>query len=208
MTQPVHLFLIRHGNTFESTDTPVMIGKQTDMPLTEKGIEQARNLADFFYNNNVEVSALFSGRLQRQTETAYTIIKKYNNLINQLSYALEEINYGQWENKTIEEIKNKWGQSYNGWTSHAVWPNEFEGSYQDRTTLFKEWLELLKNQYAGKTVLAVTSQGAIKLLLSMFPEAWQGKSLEDFKVKTGHFCEVIIDNSLMIKKWNQAPVSQ
>ena len=36
--------VVRHGNTFEADEQPRRIGARTDLPLTAKGVEQARAL--------------------------------------------------------------------------------------------------------------------------------------------------------------------
>jgi broad specificity phosphatase PhoE len=61
----MQLILARHGNTFESNETPTWVGAQNDLPLTAAGLKQAKNLALYIKNNNIKLDAVYCGPLRR-----------------------------------------------------------------------------------------------------------------------------------------------
>ena len=60
------LYLVRHGETdFNKT---LRFQGQTDVPLNEKGKEQAQKMATYF--RNIPLTAIYSSSLQRAYSTA------------------------------------------------------------------------------------------------------------------------------------------
>ena len=105
----INLFIARHGNTFEKTQLPYIVGKKTDLPLVVKGKEQAENLAQHFKSRGINFNAIFSGKLKRQNEFAQIICNqllcssKITPKITQ-SEALDELDYGSWEGLSPENL--------------------------------------------------------------------------------------------------------
>ena len=64
------LILVRHGNTFSKGDKVVWVGARSDMPLVEKGVEQAKAVGEALKASGLEPSVIFCGPLKRTTETA------------------------------------------------------------------------------------------------------------------------------------------
>lgn len=186
------LILMRHGNTFEEGQTPVQVGARTDLPLTDCGKKQAALMAQ--YLKSTPPRAIFSGNLQRQIESA-NIIAKAIGLEVQPSSALMEIDYGLWERLSAEDIDQRWPKEYAEWSKTAKWQEHiFQGSYDHHLELLQKWLDDLRVFFANQTVLAVTSQGILRLFKSE-------------KVKTGHFCRLFLKpNEVEIISWNESPI--
>ncbi|MCL4553141.1 MAG: histidine phosphatase family protein, partial [Candidatus Marsarchaeota archaeon] len=91
----IRLFLLRHGNTFETGQTPVQIGAKTDLPLTNKGREQAAAFAQFMTQLPTP-AAIYAGSLKRQIETAQIVAQALHaeTLLHLNEEALTEIDYG------------------------------------------------------------------------------------------------------------------
>ncbi len=203
----LRLFLVRHGNTFEKNQDPVMIGSQTDLNLTARGLEQADSVAKYFLQSDVKIDALYAGNIKRQQQAAQ-IIQSSQPSLNLLSHhCLNEIDYGKWEGLTVETVNETWSEQYSNWVNKATWPKDvFLGCEQDKKESIQQWLEELSTQRAGQTVVALTSQGVIKLIVSLYPSLWKPyKTLESFKVSTGNICELEISHAIDIKYWNQEP---
>ena len=184
----LQLILVRHGNTFESWQTPIQVGAKIDLPLTQDGRKQAEIMARYLMEKNIQPVAIYCGTLKRQVEFAQ-ILGPF-----QISPALTEIDYGPWEGLTVEEIKFKWPKEYVDWNESAKWPDLFIGSKEIYWTKLQDWLEhLKKNHPKGSTLVAVTSNGVMRLF-------------ENHKVKTGHFCKLaLFENHFTILNWNQNP---
>lgn len=185
------LILVRHGNTFESGQTPVQVGARTDLPLTAHGRVQAEEMAKHLVNECITPKAIFSGKLKRQLESA-NIIAGYFGLDVQDASALMEIDYGLWEGLTAKEIAAKWPKEYEEWTDQATWQNAiFQGTEAGHRQNLENWVKSLRNTYQGEAVVAITSNGLLRFL-------------KNEKVKTGHFCELqVLENAIRICSWNQ-----
>lgn len=213
MTKPIRLFLVRHGNTFESGQTPTQIGSRTDLPLTEHGRQQAAHCAQYF-TQFPPPRALYAGTLKRQVETA-TIIADALYIPERLHIgenALTEIDYGAWEGLTTEEISSRWPLEYAEWTTAGIWPQAiFGGTLQGHIRAITHWLDSLRTQYSSDDiVVGVTSNGTVRLFYTFLEQEW--KRLQDekqvalLKVKTGHFCELALyETTLEVKSWNIHP---
>ena len=93
-----HVYLIRHGET-ESNVSRRWQGQQ-DGVLTHSGREQAHRLALVL----PELDALYSSPLGRARDTA-VILATTNGWFVETVDAVQEIAFGDWENRTRDEIK-------------------------------------------------------------------------------------------------------
>lgn len=94
------LFLIRHGET--DGNVALRYYGHTDIVLNERGRDQARGLAIRLRQKPLD--RIYSSDLARAYETA-RIIARGHGLDVHLSRGLREINLGDWEGLTFEEIK-------------------------------------------------------------------------------------------------------
>jgi 2,3-bisphosphoglycerate-dependent phosphoglycerate mutase len=203
----IKIIFLRHGNTFEATDTPVQVGAKTDLPLTLKGHQQAEKVASYLTQNQLIPDHIYTGPLKRHLETADIMASHFNVPVIPCS-ALNELDYGDWEGKTQEKILEQWPESYQAWCEQAIWPNLL--THQQ---LLKKWLQTLsQNAEPTSTVLAITSNGLLKILLTLIPELaltlFENHGFDEYKVKTGQFCILEYDTfaqKLFIKEWNIAP---
>ena len=62
------LILLRHGQSQWNLENKFTGWK--DVPLTDKGIEEAKKAGILLKSNNIEIDLIFSSVLQRATETA------------------------------------------------------------------------------------------------------------------------------------------
>lgn len=207
----IRLFLLRHGNTFESNQTPTQVGAKSDLPLTLQGCEQAKNFSRYLLSEKISPQAIFSGALQRQRKTA-EIIGEPLHLETRCEGALTEIDYGAWEGLTAEEIASKWPNEYLNWTHAGLWPEKiFKESLETHLTAIRSWLERLRKTFSsGDSVVGVTSNGVMRFFYSLLETEWrqliQNRQMEKLKVKTGHFCELLLSkDAIQIQSWNAKP---
>lgn len=201
------LILLRHGNTFESDQTPVQVGARTDMPLTKQGLKQAVDFALYLKREKILPKAIFAGSLKRQTEAA-NLIGVELNIVDRVHLdeaALTEIDYGLWEGLTSEEIHEKWPLEYETWNERGEWGKGiFGGSLETHMEGISTWLKMLYETYSSSdTVVALTSQGVIRFFSSFV----EGKDpFMSIKVKTGHFCDLLLcQDKVQLMSWNVKP---
>jgi len=191
----IRLLLVRHGNTFEEGQTPIQIGALTDLPLTSFGKLQAEQMAQYLIAEKIHPKAIFAGHLKRQIESARLMARPFHMpILNEP--ALTEIDYGDWEGLTSEEIAERWPKEYAAWTKEGKWAERiFRSTAAQHKSAIDQWLEKLKKTYAvGDTIVAVSSNGLLRFFQN-------GE-----KVKTGHFCDItILPNGLKVNGWNLNP---
>jgi len=108
------LIFARHGQTEWNSVTRYQ-GK-TDVPLNDDGRKQARRLAARLAS--WEPEAMFTSPLSRAAETARIVregllMEEKPRL--EILPALSEIDFGDWEGKTIPEIERGYGEIYRQW---------------------------------------------------------------------------------------------
>jgi len=101
------LYLIRHGET--DYNNALRFQGQTDIPLNQKGIEQAEKAADFF--RDIPLQAIYTSTLIRAKTTA-EIIAGVKGMVVQETDALREMSFGIWENMNSKDIQKKYAKEW------------------------------------------------------------------------------------------------
>lgn len=101
------LYLIRHGET--DYNNALRFQGQTDIPLNQKGIEQAEKAADFF--RDIPLQAIYTSTLIRAKTTA-EIIAGVKGMDVQETDALREMSFGIWENMNSKDIQKKYAKEW------------------------------------------------------------------------------------------------
>ena len=101
------LILVRHGQSTYNLE-----GKftgWTDVDLSPKGIDEAKNTATVLQKNKISVDICFSSYLKRAIKTAWVILEQMDmmHVDHYHSWKLNERHYGQWQEKNKEEVKNQ-----------------------------------------------------------------------------------------------------
>jgi alpha-ribazole phosphatase len=97
--QCLRLYLIRHGEVEEAAAGKLL--GFTDPDLSDKGLEQARGLAETL--SSAQLLAIYSSDLVRASRTAETIARPHHLLVSTLA-SLREIDMGEWDGRTIAAI--------------------------------------------------------------------------------------------------------
>jgi alpha-ribazole phosphatase len=97
--QRLRLYLIRHGEV-EGAAEGKLLGR-TDTALSERGVEQARQLAEVL--STAELSAVYSSDLQRARVFAETIANCHGLEVH-LGPEWREIDMGEWDGRTIAAL--------------------------------------------------------------------------------------------------------
>ncbi|MCB1177347.1 MAG: histidine phosphatase family protein [Leptospiraceae bacterium] len=100
-----HIYLVRHGETEFNLEGKIQ-GGGLDSPLTEKGKEQAKKLADHLKDSGFSVNRIYASPLGRAMETARILNEALNLEINE-EPLLKEINCGNFEGKLISSIDSE-----------------------------------------------------------------------------------------------------
>ena len=106
------LILVRHGETMWNRENRIL--GHTDIDLNEKGRKQAELLGVALKDE--EVTAIYSSPLKRASETAGEIAR-YHHLDVLPDDSFMEIDAGELDGLTFEEVVKRYGEFLKGWAN-------------------------------------------------------------------------------------------
>ncbi|MGI6776967.1 MAG: alpha-ribazole phosphatase [Acetivibrionales bacterium] len=183
------LIFIRHGET-DSSKRGTYCG-WTDIGLNKKGINQAYRIADKLKNE--QICQVFSSPLRRTVQTA-EIIKDSLSLTVSYVDSLKERNFGEWDDLSYEEIREKYPQELaqwdKDWINYRIKNGESAIEAHLRVTAF---IDRLIEKNNNGTFLFVTHLGCIRSLLAHL----LGMGIEGtwrFRVQNGSITRVLVND--------------
>jgi 2,3-bisphosphoglycerate-dependent phosphoglycerate mutase len=200
------LLIARHGNTFESYETPRRVGKRTDLPLTAKGLEQAHALGRYLQEHKIIPTQIITSSLQRTKQMA-TIIQLYLDTACDVieDSRFDEIDYGIDENKTEEEVLQRIGtQALEAWNDHGILPN---GWYANLDLIHGAWRDVAE-QSKNSTIFVITSNGIARFAPSLTGDEVAFRKKNPLKMSTGALSIFTRDESQknwICNLWNFRP---
>lgn len=154
--------LVRHGET--SWNAVKRIQGQTDIPLNEIGIKQAKLLAARLQGDERIWNYVMTSDLQRAAATGQYIAEALNIPVLPSDTRLRERFFGQVEGTTLEERLARWGEQ---WKELELGAETIE-LMRSRGV---ELLEELYRRYPAANILCVSHGSFIaNLLQELFPE--------------------------------------
>jgi probable phosphoglycerate mutase len=200
----MQIILSRHGNTFDPGEKVVMAGFSNDLPLVEKGEEQARALGKKLKAEGTVPEAFYCSELQRTRKYAELVIEELGIDAKPIvDSRLNEIDYGNWTGLSDEEIIAKFGkEASEAWQKYSQWPmpeSAWGGTPEEKKQQVLAFCAEVAEKYPGnKTILAVSHGGLIRSFLNLFTPpmaetncyeyAAEHGEFPNWKVKTGHYC--------------------
>ena len=160
MSNPARLLLARHGQTEWHSDNRY-VGR-TDIGLTETGREQARTLAR--RAEREKVNLVLSSPLGRALLTARPAAAA-RNLEPEIDERLRELDFGEWEGRTLAEIREEDPESVRRFEESAE--HGFPGGepLHEGADRGLEVFAGLSRSHAGGTVLVVAHNTLLRLAL-------------------------------------------
>jgi len=107
------IIIARHGQT-EWNVGEIFRGR-IDIELDETGVKQAELLAE--YLSSAKIDAIYSSPLKRSLRTAKAIAS-YHQLEVEIAPGLIDLNYGEWQGLTHQEVKDKYRELYKQWSNN------------------------------------------------------------------------------------------
>ena len=155
------LVLLRHGETEQSLER--RFSGYSDLPLTGKGLAQARAVAERIAGTP-EIAAIYCSPLQRARQTAEAVGLKIGVPVV-VEEQLREISFGEWEGLTFSEARQIGGETFARWsqsTDIAPPGGESQAKCLERIAGFRN--ELIK-RHKRQRILLVTHVTPIKSLI-------------------------------------------
>jgi len=157
----LNVYLLRHGQTAWNADNNRYCGR-TDIPLTDKGIEQAQLVNEQM--KGIRLDGVYSSPLQRAALTAS--IATGRTVIT--DDRLIEADFGQWEKKIKEEFVKDDPASWEHWiTDPATARAGVTGETGlEVVTRVDDFFSAMIDQHPGGTILVAAHNGVNRLYLS------------------------------------------
>lgn len=158
---PTQIFLIRHGRTESNVKSKYMGFSEEDIDV--EGYRQANALS--LRLKSSPIKAFYSSPLKRTLSTAEIIANPHGKKIF-IRNELTEIDFGDWEGLTKDEIKKKWPSIFDEMRQDPgslILPNgESFSAMQKRAELV---LTELCDAHANETIAIITHDIIIKALV-------------------------------------------
>jgi broad specificity phosphatase PhoE len=183
----VTLLLVRHGETDWNRDHKWQ--GHTGPPLNEEGRRQAREVAAQL----ADIDAIYSSDTIRAHETAEIIASQFE-LAVETDPRLREVNFGQWESLTRQQINERFGDALTRWL--AFEQAEPDGGESDAAMAERvlDVLAEIAQRHAAERVVVVTSGGPIRAAQAHLQGIEQPTARRDLEtVPNCHLVELAAD---------------
>ena len=151
------LYIARHGETLWNAENKV--SGRTDVPLSERGLEQARILAENARGKGIDV--IIASPLQRARQTAQAVSDAIGVAV-QIDERLMELNFGIFEGAPRSDPEFRHTRSQFP-TRYPGGESAFDLAYRVYSLLYD-----VKRDYPDKTVLLVCHGGVCRMVRSFF----------------------------------------
>lgn len=156
------LYLVRHGEI--STSREWRYVGQMDVDLTETGIRQMERIGDRLKTERIDV--LFSSDLQR-TRKGAEIIGKIIGITPQPVPAFREINLGEWEGLTRDQIVARFPAEFEERSQNLPYFRIKNGeSFADLQSRVIPQLEMVLKRYKGKNIALIAHGGVNRVIIA------------------------------------------
>lgn len=149
--------LLRHGEV----EGGACFRGHTDEPLSKEGWQQMTLALKQYEPENI-----FSSPLKRCAEFAQDWSEQYNIVVNKTA-EFKEINFGDWDGLTAEQIQKTHQQELNSFWTNPVenTPPNGESLIDFQKRIVSAWNNLI-NEKKNKNILLITHGGVIKMIIS------------------------------------------
>lgn len=157
----MRLIVVRHGQTASNKEKRIQGHENTH--LSDFGRMQARFVADRLKNESIE--AIYSSDLNRAYETAEPIAEMHNlPIITDARF--RECCFGEWEGKTVDEVKAEYPVLFNEYQKDSIKNRAPGGEKLEELQLrIAEAVNEIADNHADDTVVLVTHGGPVKALI-------------------------------------------
>lgn len=156
------LYFLRHGQTSASRANAFC--GSIDPELTAEGEEMAREFAEAY--KQTKWAAIFGSPMKRTRATAGPLCEAVG-MEMQVRDGLKEINYGDWEGKSVEEVSKQYHDEHIKWLADPGWnaPTKGERAVAIAHRVLQV-IEEIKKGYPDGNVLIVSHKATIRIAVA------------------------------------------
>ena len=162
----INLYITRHGETEWNTQRRLQGWRNS--PLTKKGIAQGNLLRDAVKKYNI--TKIYTSTSERAVKTAMAARGK-TTIPVELMDELREMNMGDWEGRTIDEIKEREPENFsNYWNAPHLFVKNTGEDFDEILDRSKKAIEKILEEEKEGNILIVTHGVTLKALMSHFSD--------------------------------------
>jgi alpha-ribazole phosphatase len=169
------IILIRHGETDWNIEGRYQ--GQSDVPLNENGIQQAREMASRI--RHYQFNAIISSDLSRARQTA-EILSEFSDAPLKIDPRLREINQGDWEGMLYADIRSRYAEAFekrlNNPLEVAPPGGETVGQVRDRVL---EAIQEIVEEYPDG-IVAIVSHGLSLAIIKVHFNKYEIENVWDY----------------------------
>jgi phosphoserine phosphatase len=154
------ILIVRHGET--AWNAADIFRGRVSVGLSDKGLAQVELLSQYLSSKNIQ--AVYCSPLQRAIQTAEAIARPYYLNIQPLP-ELNDLDFGEWEGVSQQEVSLKYGTIYQEWLDHPesvlIPGGESLENARKRTIAALDWVT---SQNSEGVVAIVTHRVITKIL--------------------------------------------
>ena len=114
------LVIVRHGNTFNKGDTILRVGARTDLPLTEEGLRQCRDIGTALKARGWLPDIVFCAPLKRTRQSAEQLLQGLGtDTPCTVADFLTELDYGEDDGMPEDAVTLRLGRSASPHAAHS-----------------------------------------------------------------------------------------
>ena len=156
------IVLVRHGHV--PGISPKKYRGRIDLELTERGVAEARKTADWIARHRQPL-AVYTSPLKRCRDTGAAIATRCN-VRTEILPALDDLDYGEWQGRTHEEVAAESPELYECWRTHPQLMRIPGGeSLQELVARAADSFRLVARQHPRGTVVMVGHESVNRALL-------------------------------------------
>jgi probable phosphoglycerate mutase len=158
----LRLFLLRHGQTAMSR-ADIFCGRRLDPPLTAEGAAMAEAFAGAYAAT--AWGAIYASPLVRARRTAAPLAAAVG-LTVETRDELAELDYGDWDGKTVQDIEQEHPMEYERWRADPAWnpPTGGETAVALAQRMTRA-VEEINRVHRDGNVLVVSHKASIRVVL-------------------------------------------
>lgn len=181
------LILVRHGESLWNVQERIQGHSNSD--LSERGIEEAKKLAQRLRNEKIDV--IYTSDLKRAYKTAKIIQKNHSAPIYQRK-RLREAYFGLWEGLQWAEVEERYPKEAAAYREDLVKNRAPQGEQIEAVVKrVGRIIDEIKRKYKRKTALMVAHSGPIRAaiiyLLGLPLEAWKRMQVDNASITIFEF---------------------
>ncbi len=162
----INLYITRHGETEWNTQRRLQGWRNS--PLTKKGIAQGNLLRDAVKKYNI--TKIYTSTSERAVKTAMAARGK-TTIPVELMDELREMNMGDWEGRTIDEIKEREPENFsNYWNAPHLFVKNTGEDFDEILDRSKKAIEKILEEEKEGNILIVTHGVTLKAIMSHFSD--------------------------------------